>query len=92
MNLTEVAELLKTFKDSASQYIDIFAKVMTTGKRQMELSWVGPIMRKNNEEHCVTALEWRPAEGKRDIMRTAKNNMEEKWLRMKDKQLDGSHG
>ena len=30
----------------------------------MELDWTGHIMRKDKEEHCVTALEWRP-EGKR---------------------------
>ena len=27
-------------------------------------NWIGHIMRKNREEHCVTALEWRP-EGRR---------------------------
>jgi len=32
--------------------------------RRRRWNWIGHIMRKDKEEHCVTALEWRP-EGKR---------------------------
>ena len=32
--------------------------------RRRRWNWIGHIMRKNREEHCVTALEWRP-EGRR---------------------------
>ena len=32
--------------------------------RRRRWNWIGHILRKNREEHCVTALEWRP-EGRR---------------------------
>ena len=52
-------------------------------------NWIGHIMRKDKEEYCVTALEWRP-EGKEGLVDPKQHGRE--WLRMKGKQLGGSHG
>ena len=46
-------------------------------------------MRKDREEHCVIALEWRP-EGSRSPGRSMDHG--EGWWNMKEKQLSGSHG
>ena len=46
-------------------------------------------MGKNSEEHCVTALEWRP-EGKRRPAQPKQHGGE--WLNTKDEQLGGSRG
>ena len=43
--------------------------------RRRRWNWIGHILRKNREEHCVTALEWRPR-GEEET-RSTKNNMEE---------------
>jgi len=34
--------------------------------RRRRGNWIGNIIRKDKEEHCITALEWRP-EGKRRL-------------------------
>ena len=46
--------------------------------RRRRWNWIGDIMKKNREEHCVTALEWRP-EGRR---RPGRPNTT--WRRMVD--------
>ena len=51
-------------------------------------NWIGHIMRKNREGHCVTALEWRP-EGRRRPGRpeTTRRRMERKsssWVAIMD--------
>ena len=44
--------------------------------RRRRWNWIGHIMRKDREEHCVTALEWRP-EGRR---RSGRSKATWRWI------------
>ena len=46
--------------------------------RRRRWNWIGHIMRKNREEHCVTALEWRPEARRRP------GRPKTTWLKTKD--------